>query len=88
MCNIVTFILKIKCHLYSGNRPQESKGTVIRVPVSLDRSRGSARSADKWHAVYKGQKEEAVSVTVVSSCQAVDSKMSMFLYIVHLPTTA
>ncbi|XP_013398584.1 protein-glutamine gamma-glutamyltransferase K isoform X1 [Lingula anatina] len=83
-----TLMLKFDQHVYTsdlitlqfciGDRPLQSKRTVVRVPV-LFHSSETLSTAENWSAVINERSGQSVSVTVTPSAEAMVGKYQLFV---------
>ena len=67
--------MKQNCYV-TGPRPQESKGTLLRVTVSAS---AAGLRPDAWHAAHHGAEENKVKVTVTPSAEAIIGNYHLYV---------
>ena len=66
----------MKNYSLPGQRAQESKGTLLRVPVS---SSAAGLRPEAWHAAHHGTEENKVKVSVTPSAEAIIGNYHMYV---------
>jgi transglutaminase 1 len=62
----------------SGERPQESKGTVLRIPVTV-KENGKPLSNEDWSAVLQNHLKSSAEIKVVSPPDAIVGRYHVFV---------